>query len=66
MVSFPFVLYNVCIKIGYKIGVPLIIEDSLPEYLVNDDDDDDWKLYGEFMKTARINLNIRQVNAMNS
>jgi alkylated DNA repair protein alkB family protein 1 len=46
--------------------VPLIIEDSLPEYLANDDDDDDWKLYGEFMKTARINLNIRQVNAMNS
>ncbi|KAI8876631.1 hypothetical protein K501DRAFT_261852 [Backusella circina FSU 941] len=52
-------------------GVPLIIEDSLPDYLStsnnnNNNDDDDYKLYSEFMKTARINLNIRQVNTINN
>lgn len=46
------------------IGVPLIIEDTLPDYLSNNNtyqDALDWELYGDFMSTARINLNIRQV-----
>ncbi|KAI7884931.1 hypothetical protein K492DRAFT_204403 [Lichtheimia hyalospora FSU 10163] len=42
-------------------GVPRIIENSLPEYLSPCIKDDDWKLYGSYMKTSRINLNIRQV-----
>ncbi|KAG1473558.1 hypothetical protein G6F56_000885 [Rhizopus delemar] len=41
-------------------GVPLIIENSLPEYLSNEEDPD-YKLFGDFMSTSRINLNIRQV-----
>lgn len=44
--------------------MPLIIEDTLPDYLSNNNayqDAPDWKLYGDFMSTARINLNIRQV-----
>ncbi|KAG1236466.1 hypothetical protein G6F68_005948 [Rhizopus microsporus] len=45
-------------------GVPLIIEGSLPDYLSNNNeysDSPDWKLFGDFMSTSRINLNIRQV-----
>lgn len=42
------------------VGVPLIIENSLPEYLSNEEDPD-YKLFGDFMSTSRINLNIRQV-----
>ncbi|KAG1081807.1 hypothetical protein G6F42_022816 [Rhizopus arrhizus] len=45
-------------------GVPLIIENTLPDYLSNNnqyDDAPDWKLFGDFMSTSRINLNIRQV-----
>ena len=48
------------------IGVPRIIEDTLPEYLSSplsntDEQDDDWELYSEFLKTSRININVRQV-----
>lgn len=50
------------------IGVPRILENTLPAYLESsrkddddDDDDDGWKLFGDYMSTARINLNIRQV-----
>ncbi|KAG1395684.1 hypothetical protein G6F60_010092 [Rhizopus arrhizus] len=45
-------------------GVPRIIEGSLPNYLSNENEYNDspnWKLFGEFMSTSRINLNIRQV-----
>ncbi|KAJ8658257.1 alkylated DNA repair protein AlkB [Lichtheimia ornata] len=46
-------------------GVPRIIEDTLPEYLSaplpDTDEDDDWELYSEFLKTSRININVRQV-----
>lgn len=48
----------------FQIGVPLIIENTLPDYLSNNnqyDDAPDWKLFGDFMSTSRINLNIRQV-----
>lgn len=46
------------------LGVPLILENTLPDYLSNNNqypDSPDWKLYGDFMSTSRINLNIRQV-----
>ncbi|KAI8882411.1 Yip1-domain-containing protein [Backusella circina FSU 941] len=43
-------------------GVPLIIEGTLPDYLDSQDGDADWAIFGEYMRTTRINLNIRQVN----
>lgn len=43
------------------LGVPRIIENSLPEYLSTRVKDEDWELYGSYMSTSRINLNIRQV-----
>jgi alkylated DNA repair protein alkB family protein 1 len=44
-------------------GVPLIMEGTLPGYLESQQEDDpDWSIYGEYIKTTRINLNIRQVN----
>lgn len=49
-------------------GVPLIMQDTLPDYLSNNnqyDDAPDWKLFGDFMSTSRINLNIRQVYPRN-
>jgi hypothetical protein len=48
----------------FLLGVPRIIEGSLPNYLSNENEYNDspnWKLFGEFMSTSRINLNIRQV-----
>lgn len=55
------------------IGVPRILENSLPEHLVHDPSsssaalnrteagDGDWAPYAEYMKTTRINVNVRQV-----
>ncbi|RIA92841.1 hypothetical protein C1645_691274 [Glomus cerebriforme] len=43
-------------------GVPRILEGTLPRYLEpNYDDDPEWKIYGDFMSTTRINVNVRQV-----
>ncbi|CAO3615920.1 unnamed protein product [Mucor fragilis] len=43
-------------------GVPRILENTLPDYMLSESvDDEDWKIFGDYMKTARINLNIRQV-----
>ncbi|KAK4511975.1 uncharacterized protein ATC70_003974 [Mucor velutinosus] len=43
-------------------GVPRILENTLPEYMLPEFvDDEDWKVFGDYMKTTRINLNIRQV-----
>ncbi|KAI8374360.1 uncharacterized protein BYT42DRAFT_606289 [Radiomyces spectabilis] len=47
-------------------GVPRILEDTLPSYLspaalLDDDEDSDWSLFGQYMLTTRINLNVRQV-----
>ncbi|KAL7308288.1 hypothetical protein PS15m_012155 [Mucor circinelloides] len=43
-------------------GVPRILENTLPDYMLPENvDDEDWKIYGDYMKTTRINLNIRQV-----
>ncbi|CAO3651371.1 unnamed protein product [Cunninghamella echinulata] len=46
-------------------GVPRILEDTLPEYLKTEGDYPDapnWPLFGHYMSTSRININIRQVN----
>ncbi len=49
-------------------GVPRILEGSCPEYLlqccgVDDggDGDSEWESYADFLKTTRINVNVRQV-----
>ncbi|CAO3638559.1 unnamed protein product [Mucor hiemalis] len=45
-------------------GVPLILENTLPDYLSSQneyEDSPDWKLVGDYLSTSRINLNIRQV-----
>ncbi|KAK7466984.1 hypothetical protein VKT23_004047 [Stygiomarasmius scandens] len=43
-------------------GVPRILENTLPSHLrCSDDDVDNWSLYEEYMKTTRININVRQV-----
>ncbi|GAN07187.1 alpha-ketoglutarate-dependent dioxygenase alkb-like [Mucor ambiguus] len=43
-------------------GVPRILENTLPDYMLPESvDDEDWKIFGDYMKTTRINLNIRQV-----
>ncbi|KAI7907921.1 uncharacterized protein BX663DRAFT_492426 [Cokeromyces recurvatus] len=45
-------------------GVPRILDGTLPDYLSPEghyEDSPDWKIYGDYMTTTRINLNIRQV-----
>lgn len=55
-------------------GVPRIIEGTLPSYLdeidkwdaedqtkATKEDRDDWKIFAEYLRTTRINVNIRQV-----
>lgn len=49
-------------KLTFALGVPRILENTLPEYMLPESvDDEDWKPFGDYMKTTRINLNIRQV-----
>ncbi|CAG8540555.1 3894_t:CDS:2 [Funneliformis caledonium] len=43
-------------------GVPRILEGTLPKYLdPYYDNDSEWKTYGDYMSTSRINVNVRQV-----
>ncbi|EKM55906.1 uncharacterized protein PHACADRAFT_174062 [Phanerochaete carnosa HHB-10118-sp] len=51
-------------------GVPRILEDTCPAHLLgsfnsqtapSSDQGDDWKPYAEYMRSARINVNVRQV-----
>lgn len=49
-------------ELTFTLGVPRILENTLPDYMLSESvDDEDWKIFGDYMKTARINLNIRQV-----
>ena len=43
------------------IGVPRILEGTLPFYLGNDEDDPSWDVFADYMSQTRININIRQV-----
>jgi alkylated DNA repair protein alkB family protein 1 len=45
------------------IGVPRILENTLPDYLA--EGPEDWALFGKYMETSRLNINIRQVNPSN-
>ncbi|KAJ3034770.1 hypothetical protein HDU99_010668 [Rhizoclosmatium hyalinum] len=42
-------------------GVPRIIPNTLPAHLANDLGDDEWPVFGDFLSTARININVRQI-----
>ncbi|KAG2020343.1 hypothetical protein CC2G_005698 [Coprinopsis cinerea AmutBmut pab1-1] len=43
-------------------GVPRILEETLPPHLQGDSDD--WRPFARYMKTTRINVNVRQVFPM--
>ena len=43
-------------------GVPRILEGTAPQHLALDvDNSGDWEPYGQYIRTTRINLNVRQV-----
>ncbi|KAJ3482651.1 hypothetical protein NLI96_g6826 [Meripilus lineatus] len=43
-------------------GVPRILENTLPPHFdVLDEDPQDWKFYQEYLRTTRVNINVRQV-----
>ena len=43
-------------------GVPRILENTLPPHFdVLEEDPQDWKFYEEYLRTTRININVRQV-----
>ncbi|KIJ44393.1 hypothetical protein M422DRAFT_168575, partial [Sphaerobolus stellatus SS14] len=42
-------------------GVPRTLEDTLPAYLRDEGSDKDWQPYAAYLKTTRINVNVRQV-----
>jgi alkylated DNA repair protein alkB homolog 1 len=42
-------------------GVPRILEGTTPPHLRLDVDEEDWEPYAQYIRTARINLNVRQV-----
>ena len=44
----------------FVVGVPRIIEDTLPSHF-QADLDPDWEPYAAYIQTARININVRQV-----
>ena len=50
-----------------SIGVPRILEGTLPPHLEGPDaslldpDEDDWGVYEEYLRGTRINVNVRQV-----
>lgn len=42
-------------------SVPRILNGTLPTHLLEDDEDENWEPYAQFMSTTRININVRQV-----
>lgn len=46
------------------LGVPRILEDTLPAHFslgLDDEDASSWTSYESYMRTTRININVRQV-----
>lgn len=46
------------------LGVPRILEDTLPGHFplgLDDEDPSSWTSYESYMRTTRININVRQV-----
>ena len=44
----------------FYLGVPRILEDTLPPHL-SSNGDPDWEPFEEYMQTTRVNVNVRQV-----
>lgn len=42
-------------------GVPRILEGTTPPHLGLDVDEEGWEPYAQYIRTTRINLNVRQV-----
>ena len=42
-------------------GVPRILENTLPMHLRSLGNNDDWEPFAEYLRTTRINVNVRQV-----
>lgn len=50
-----------CLTLTFA-GVPRILEGTLPPHLSGTDEKDDgWEPFGEYLKSTRININVRQV-----
>lgn len=45
------------------VGVPRILENTLPPHFIsgNGEEGDEWAPYEEYLRTTRININVRQV-----
>ncbi len=43
------------------IGVPRILENTLPPHFIHGVEDREWEPYEEYLQTSRININVRQV-----
>ncbi|TFK29883.1 hypothetical protein FA15DRAFT_684190 [Coprinopsis marcescibilis] len=41
-------------------GVPRVLESSLPSHLSNREDDPEWEPFAAYLRTTRININVRQ------
>lgn len=46
-------------KITQVLGVPRILENTLPPHFVAATEE--WKVYEEYLQTTRVNINVRQV-----
>jgi hypothetical protein len=50
-----------CLTLCIRSGVPRILGNTSPSYFRARDDNTDWVPYAEYIHTARININVRQV-----
>ena len=57
--------YRILIGFDVMSGVPRILENTLPPHLFADRGEEqavpDWSVYEEYLRTTRININVRQV-----
>ena len=42
-------------------GVPRILENTLPAHFAAGPSEDEWVPYEEYLRTTRVNINVRQV-----
>lgn len=59
-------VFRTCLEIlpliTLRSGVPRILSDTFPPHLqANNDGTADWHIYEDYMRTTRINVNVRQV-----
>lgn len=49
------------IRAHRSIGVPRVLDNTLPAHLASNPEDPEWDPFASFMQTTRINVNVRQV-----